>query len=64
MFPQLGQFLSGYTLTMKNNEQNQKQIKKLVDNLEKTLNPEETRGLVDAFLICKKNAEVNFPLHR
>lgn len=59
MFPWLGCWLKNYKLTVKNNDQNKRQIKELVDNLEKTLNLEETSGLVDSFLICKRNAEVH-----
>ncbi|KAK3552578.1 hypothetical protein QTP86_017364, partial [Hemibagrus guttatus] len=57
MFPWLGSWLNDWKLTMKKREQNLKQIKELVNNLEETLNVEETRGLVDSFLIRKKNAE-------
>lgn len=58
MFPWLGRWLKDRKLIVKNCEQNLKKIKELVDNLEETLNFEETRGLVDSFLIRKKNAEV------
>ncbi|KAK3552972.1 hypothetical protein QTP86_029621 [Hemibagrus guttatus] len=57
MFPWLGSWLKDWKLIMKKREQNLKQIKELVNNLEETLNVEETRGLVDSFLIRKKNAE-------
>ncbi|TUP34207.1 Cytochrome P450 2K1 [Bagarius yarrelli] len=57
MFPWTQCWLKNWKLMMKNREQNLRQIKELVDNLEETLNPEETRGLVDSFLIRKKNAE-------
>ncbi|KAG7335140.1 hypothetical protein KOW79_001736 [Hemibagrus wyckioides] len=57
MFPWLGSWLKDWRLVMKKREQNLKQIKELVNNLEETLNFEETRGLVDSFLIRKKKAE-------
>ncbi|KAK2829236.1 hypothetical protein Q7C36_017226 [Tachysurus vachellii] len=57
MFPWLGCWLKDWKLIMKKRKQNLKQIKELVKNLEETLNLEETRGLVDSFLIRKKNAE-------
>ncbi|KAG7335141.1 hypothetical protein KOW79_001737 [Hemibagrus wyckioides] len=57
MFPWLGYWLKDWRLIMKKREQNLRQIKELVNNLEETLNVEETRGLVDSFLIRKKNAE-------
>ncbi|KAK3552973.1 hypothetical protein QTP86_029618, partial [Hemibagrus guttatus] len=57
MFPWLGSWLNDWKVIMKKREQNLKQIKELVNNLEETLNVEETRGLVDSFLIRKKNAE-------
>ncbi|XP_047656599.1 cytochrome P450 2K1-like, partial [Tachysurus fulvidraco] len=57
MFPWFGCWLKDWKLIMKNRKQNLKQIKELVTNLEETLNLEETRGLVDSFLIRKNNAE-------
>ncbi|KAK2829235.1 hypothetical protein Q7C36_017225 [Tachysurus vachellii] len=57
MFPWLGGWLKDWKLMMLNFDQNLKQIKDLVMNLEETLNLEETRGLVDSFLIRKKNSE-------
>ncbi|GAA6066952.1 cytochrome P450 2K1-like [Tachysurus ichikawai] len=57
MFPWLGCWLKDWKLIMKKRKHNLKQIKELVKNLEETLNLEESRGLVDSFLIRKKNAE-------
>ncbi|KAF4092605.1 hypothetical protein AMELA_G00022850 [Ameiurus melas] len=57
MFPWLGCWLRNWKLMMKNMEQNKKHIKELLDKLEETLNLEETRGLIDSFLIRKKKAE-------
>lgn len=58
MFPWLGYWLKDWKLIRNNHEHNLKQITELLGNLEKTLNLEETRGLVDSFLIRKKKAEV------
>ncbi|KAK3552877.1 hypothetical protein QTP86_024783 [Hemibagrus guttatus] len=57
MFPWLGYRLKDLKLLLINRHQILKQIKELVANLEETLNLEETRGLVDSFLIHKKKAE-------
>ncbi|KAF5896962.1 cytochrome P450 2K1-like, partial [Clarias magur] len=57
MFPWIGCWLKNWRLIMENCKTNVQQIKKLLDNLEGTLNVEDTRGLVDSFLIRKKNAE-------
>ncbi|XP_058266470.1 cytochrome P450 2K1-like [Hemibagrus wyckioides] len=57
MFPWLGCWLKDLKLLMTNRVYNLKQIEDLVASLEETLNLEETRGLVDTFLIRKKNAE-------
>ncbi|KAI5097553.1 cytochrome P450 2K1-like, partial [Silurus meridionalis] len=57
IFPWLGCWLTNWKVIKKNCEQNEKQIKKLVDSSEITLNHHETRSLVDSFLKRKKNAE-------
>ncbi|XP_053370569.1 cytochrome P450 2K1-like isoform X2 [Clarias gariepinus] len=57
VFPWIGCWLKNWRLIMENYKINVKQMKKFLDNLEETLNVEDTRGLVDAFFVHKKNAE-------
>ncbi|KAI5619049.1 cytochrome P450 2K1-like, partial [Silurus asotus] len=59
MFPWLGCWLKAWKRITENRQKNLKLIKALLDNLERTQNVGETRGLVDSFLIRKKNAEVS-----
>ncbi|XP_053370564.1 cytochrome P450 2K1-like [Clarias gariepinus] len=57
MFPWIGRWLKNWRLIMENYKTNVKQIKKLLDNLEETLNVEDSRCFVDSFLMRQKNAE-------
>ncbi|XP_036446012.1 cytochrome P450 2K1-like isoform X2 [Colossoma macropomum] len=57
MFPWLHYFLKNWKLIMISYKQDLKEVNELVDGLQKTLNPQDCRGLVDCFLVCKQNAE-------
>ncbi|KAL7860977.1 hypothetical protein AOLI_G00173260 [Acnodon oligacanthus] len=57
MFPWLHCFLKNWKLIMINYKQDLKEVNKLVDGLQKTMNPQDCRGLVDCFLVRKQNAE-------
>ncbi|KAL7849988.1 hypothetical protein SRHO_G00193370 [Serrasalmus rhombeus] len=57
MFPWLHSCLKNWKLLMSNHEQNIKKVNKLVDGLQKTLQPQDCRGLVDCFLLRQQNAE-------
>ncbi|KAL7849989.1 hypothetical protein SRHO_G00193380 [Serrasalmus rhombeus] len=67
MFPWLRCFLKNWKLIMIYYKQYLKEMNKLVDGLQKTLNPQDCRGLVDCFLVRKQNAEKfgekNTPFH-
>ncbi|KAI4876913.1 hypothetical protein NFI96_030221 [Prochilodus magdalenae] len=57
MFPWLQQFIKNWKLIMRNHKQDLEEVHKRVDGLQKTLNPQDCRGLVDCFLVHKQNAE-------
>ncbi|XP_036446009.1 cytochrome P450 2K1-like isoform X2 [Colossoma macropomum] len=57
MFPWLRFCLKNWKRIMSNCEQNIKEIKVLKDGLQETLNSQESRGLVDCFLVRKQYAE-------
>ncbi|KAI2645398.1 Cytochrome P450 2K4 [Labeo rohita] len=59
MCPFLGPWLKTWRTLMENMDSNKREIKKLVKVLQKTLNPLESRGFIDTFLIQKESIQVN-----
>ncbi|XP_036446001.1 cytochrome P450 2K1-like [Colossoma macropomum] len=57
MFPWLHSWVKNRKLIMINRENSIKGINRLVDRLQETLNPQDCRGLIDCFLVCKQKAE-------
>lgn len=57
IIPWIGPFLRSYRTFMKNVNKNEAQIQGLISDLQKTLDPNECRGLVDAFFLRKQNDE-------
>ncbi|XP_037544925.1 cytochrome P450 2K1 isoform X2 [Nematolebias whitei] len=55
--PWLGPFLKNWTNLMKNMEDTKADIRKIIAELKKTLDPEMCRCFIDAFLIRKHNLE-------
>ncbi|XP_065109227.1 cytochrome P450 2K1-like [Paramisgurnus dabryanus] len=57
MFPWLGPFLNSKKAILKNALNNKESIKQLISELLETLNPQDSRGFVDSFLIRKQSDE-------
>nr|XP_055050849.1 cytochrome P450 2K1-like [Misgurnus anguillicaudatus] len=57
MFPWLGPFLNSKKAILKNAHKNIESIKQLIAELLETLNPQDSRGFVDSFLIRKQSDE-------
>ncbi|XP_050961654.1 cytochrome P450 2K1-like [Labeo rohita] len=57
IFPWLGLFLKNKKNVLNNILQNRQQMMKLINALQETLNPHDSRGFVDSFLIRKQNDE-------
>ncbi|RXN24167.1 cytochrome P450 2K1-like protein [Labeo rohita] len=57
MCPFLGPWLKTWRTLMENMDSNKRAIKKLVKVLQKTLNPLESRGFIDTFLIQKESIQ-------
>ena len=58
MFPWLKPWLKDVARVMKNVGENLKEMRGCIKNLQETLNPQDSRGFVDSFLIYQQNAEV------
>uniref|UniRef100_A0A8C1V1Z5 Cytochrome P450 2K1-like n=1 Tax=Cyprinus carpio TaxID=7962 RepID=A0A8C1V1Z5_CYPCA len=57
MCPALGPWMKTWRLLMKNVESLRREIKELVNVLQETLNPLESRGFIDSFLIYKQSTQ-------
>lgn len=59
MFPLLGPLLTNWHKLVSKSKEHIAEMRKLIDELQETLNPDEQRGFVDCFLMRKKKVEVN-----
>ncbi|XP_062406569.1 cytochrome P450 2K1-like [Sardina pilchardus] len=59
MFPWLKSFLKEASNVINNSRENCKKIKGYIENLLATLNPEDSRGFVDSFLISQQDTETS-----
>ncbi|KAK2916848.1 hypothetical protein Q8A67_001222 [Cirrhinus molitorella] len=57
MYPFLGPWMKTWRKLMENMESNKREIKGLVKVLQETLNPLDSRGLIDSFLIQKESIQ-------
>lgn len=61
MFPWLKPWVKNLKQMLKNSEVHVKEMKRIINGLQETLNPQELRGFVDSFLVRKQSAEVSHP---
>ena len=59
MFPWMGPLLRNWRSFKARSEVHFEEMRKLIKELQDTLNPNEQRGFVDSFLIQKQKAEVD-----
>ncbi|XP_031420565.1 cytochrome P450 2K1-like isoform X1 [Clupea harengus] len=57
MFPWLKPWVKNLKQMLKNSEVHVKEMKRIINGLQETLNPQELRGFVDSFLVRKQSAE-------
>ncbi|XP_056608081.1 cytochrome P450 2K1-like [Triplophysa dalaica] len=57
IFPWLGPFLTSKRIVLRNALKNRVEMKRLISDLLETLNPQDSRGFIDSFLIRKQSDE-------
>lgn len=59
MFPWLKPWVKNLKLMLKNQQIQVEEMKRIIRDLQETLNPQDPRGFIDSFLVRKQIAEVS-----